>query len=101
MSDNYIASFKGSTGLPGNPMVQPLLKHLENNKEWSVIQLATILIEEKRIEEDSSLDLIEMMTKIAFNDVLACLPRSDSEPSSLTASLPVWTTSARRTSLAS
>jgi hypothetical protein len=58
MSDNFIVSIKGITGLPGNPLVQPLLKHLESNKEWSVIELASLLIEEKRVEEDLSLDLV-------------------------------------------
>ena len=69
MSDNFIFSFKGISGLPGTAMVQPLLKHLENNREWSVIELARVVIEEKRIDEDASMDLIEMMTKIAFSDV--------------------------------
>ena len=44
MSDNFIFSFKGITSLPGGPLVQPLLKHLENNKHYSVIELATIMI---------------------------------------------------------
>jgi len=55
MSDNFIFSFKGITGLPGGPLVQPLLKHLESNKDYSVIELARIIIEEKRIDEEESL----------------------------------------------
>lgn len=69
MSENFIFTFKGITGLPGTAMVLPLLKHIENNRQWSTIELSKILIEEKRIDEDESLDLIEMMTKIVFSDV--------------------------------
>jgi len=45
MADNFIYSFKGISSLPGTPIVQTLLKHLENNVESSLVILCSVLLE--------------------------------------------------------
>ena len=70
MSQNLVASIREIHGLPGTSLVQPLLHHLQGNRQWSVIELTSVLIQQNRVDEDQKLDLLEMLAKIAFNDVI-------------------------------
>lgn len=44
MSDNFVVSIQAIASLPGTPLVQPLLNHLEKVREWPIIELAGVLI---------------------------------------------------------
>ena len=69
MSSNFTFAFRGIAGLPGSPIMAPLVRHIMTSTNFEVIELAHVLIEEHRLSEEESLELIQSLTRLVFQDV--------------------------------
>lgn len=85
--DNFISVFSEIENLPGSLLVEPLLQSIERKCTTSSLQLGRLLVLEQKVKEEESSEIVDVMTKVFFEDVnqgalaiqyvFECLPALD------------------------